>query len=218
MLTLVKVSKLNFDYLLLWIMKRQVKYLRSILQGFHRRNCVERSQTNSGSVYENISLIHEEKATYLNTVSWFWGNLSNGQAEYLLRDSQDGTFLVRHCAEPTSLYCITYKLDEVVASVRVYENDGQLSINFHDPLQVRAPTLHGLIAKLVRLSANGGIVCRLERSSKVLSLKLTQPINRLSSLRAHCKRVIRMSLPHETISALPLPKHVKLFLMGTAFR
>ena len=199
-------------------MKRQVKYLRSILQGFNRRNCVERSQTDPGSIYESSSLISEEKATYLNTVSWFWGNLSNGQAEYLLRDSQDGTFIVRHSAEPTSLYCITYKLDEVVASVRVYENDGQLSINFDDPLQVRAPTLHGLIAKLVRLSANGGIVCRLERSSKVLSLKLTLPVNRLSSLRAHCKRVIRMSMSHEKISALPLPKHVKSFVLGSTFR
>ena len=193
-------------------MKKRMKCVRSILQVFHQRFCVERNQADHGSNYVNTSLIHEEKTTYLNTVSWFWGNLSNGQAEYLLRNSQDGTFVVRHSADPASLYCITYKLDGVVASVRVYENDGQLSINFNDPLQVRAPTLHGLIAKLVRLSANGGVVCRLERSSKVLSLKLTRPVNRLSSLRAHCKRVIRMTMSHETISALPLPKQIKTFL------
>ena len=198
-------------------MKKPIKYIRSVLRGFHRRDCVERTRTDAYDC-RNLSLIREEKETYLDTVSWFWGNLSNGQAEYLLRETLDGTFVVRHSADQTTLYCITYKLDGVVASVRVYESDGQLSINFDDPLQVRAPTLHGLIAKLVRLSAKDGFVCKLERSSKVLSLKLARPINRLSSLRAHCKRVIRMSMPHETISALALPKHVKSFLLGSALR
>ncbi|CAB4006561.1 CG8146 [Paramuricea clavata] len=194
-----------------------IKYIQSVLQAFRRRDHIENTRTDTGLNYINISLLHEEKTIYLDTVSWFWGNLSNGQAEYLLRDTQDGTFVVRHSADETSLYCITYKLDGVVASVRVYENDGQLSINFDDPLQIRAATLHGLIAKLVRLSANGGFVCKLERSSKVLSLQLTRPVNRLSSLRAHCKRVIRMSMPLETMNALVLPKHVKSFLLGSAF-
>jgi hypothetical protein len=195
-----------------------IKYIRSVLQAFRQRDCIEKyTRTDTKLNYINISLLHEEKTIYLDTVSWFWGNLSNGQAEYLLQDTQDGTFVVRHSIDETSLYCITYKLDGVVASVRVYENDGQLSINFDDPLQIRAATLHGLIAKLVRLSANGGFVCKLERSSKVLSLQLTRPVNRLSSLRAHCKRVIRMSMPHETMNALVLPKHVKSFLLGSAF-
>lgn len=197
-------------------MREPMKYIRSIFQGFRRRAGPEENTDDVTSNSGDTSLIFEEKRIYLDTVSWFWGNLSNGQAEYLLENTQDGTFVVRNSTDQTSLYSITYKLDGIVANVRVYENGGKLSINFDDPLQVRAPTLHGLIAKLVRLSAEGGFVCKLERASKVLSLKLTRPVNRISSLRAHCKRVIRISMTQEAINGLPLPKHAKSFLLGSA--
>lgn len=198
-------------------MNRLVKYIRLIFQDFHRSNCAEYTSIDTGSDYITRPLIVDERTIYLDTVSWFWGNLSHCQAQYLLQETQDGTFIVRHATDRNSLYCITYKLDGVVASVRVYEINGELSINFDDPLQVRALTLHGLISKLVRLSDCGGFVCKLQRSSKVLSLKLNRPVNRMSSLRAHCKRVIRMSIPPRTISALAIPKHVKSFLVGSEY-
>lgn len=201
-------------------MKKPSDYLRSVLQGFHRqrrkRQCSR--ELNSVSDHTSESLIDEEMRIYLDTCSWYWGNLSDEQADFLLRDTEEGTYIARHSIDETCMYCITYKLDGIVASVRVYESDGQLSINFDDPSQVRAPTLHGLIAKLVQLSANIGFACKVERSPKILPLKLSRPVNRLSSLRAHCKRVIRMSTSDETIKALGLPKHIVYFLLWPALR
>ena len=160
------------------------------------------------------SYIEEERRTHLDTASWFWGNLSSGQAEYLLHGRTDGTFVVRNSSEDGFLYCITYKLDGRVASLCVFEENGVLSLNFNDPTQVRAATLHGLIAKLLNTSVKRGAICKLERSSKAVPLKLTSPVNRLSSLKAHCRRVLRMTSDDEILCALPLPKHLKSFLLG----
>ena len=200
-------------------MRKPTDYLLSVIQSFRRqRSSPQYSRENSVSEHTNESLIDEEMRIYLDTCSWYWGNLSKEQAEFLLRDTEEGTYIARRSTDESCLYCITYKLDGIVASVRVYENEGQLSINFDDPLQVRAPTLHGLIAKLVRLSTSNGFACKVERSPKILPLKLSRPINRLSSLRAHCKRVIRMSTSDEAIEALRLPKHIEYFLLWSALR
>lgn len=199
------------------ITKMAIKFLHNILQRLHRSRTdqvtePDRSDENTGNTK---SYLEDERRTYLDTASWFWGDLSKGQAEYLLLDAKEGTFVVRNSSTVGFLYCITYKLDGKVASLRIFEKDGQLSLNFDDPTQVRAATLHGLIAKLLNASIKYGSVCMLERSSKSLSLKLNSPVNRLSSLRAHCRRVIRMTTADETISASTLPKHLKSFLLGS---
>ena len=201
-------------------MKTPIGCIRSVLGAFRRQasNGQHLACENSACDPSSKSLLDEEMRIYLDTCSWYWGNLSEEQAEFLLRDTEEGTFIARRSTNERRLYCITYKLDGIMASVRVYENDGQLSINFDDPLQVRAPTLHGLIAKLVRLSSSNGFACKVERSPKILPLKLSRPVNRMSSLRAHCKRVIRMSTSDETIKALELPKQIERLLLWSASR
>lgn len=189
-----------------------VKFFQDIRQRvFHsRKDAHEEMGTNE----KCATYIENEKRIYLDTASWFWGNLSNRQAEYLLHDAKDGVFVVRNSSKEGFLYCITYKLRRKVASLRVFEKDGQLSLNFDDPTQVRAATLHGLVAKLLSASMKRGSVCKLERSSKAVSLKLNSPVNRLSSLKAHCRRVIRMTCTNETINSLAVPRHLKSFLLG----
>ena len=194
-----------------------IKFFTDTLQRVFRtrhRELSEQNTTITSQWSHGRSYLEDEKRIYLDTTSWFWGDLSNRQAEYLLRDAEDGVFVVCNSSEKGFLYCITYKLGQKVGTLRVFERDGQLSLNFDDPMQVRAATIHGLIAKLLNASIKHGSVCKLERSSRAVPLKLNSPVNRISSLRAHCRRVIRMTSANETISDLALPRHLKSFLLG----
>lgn len=60
----------------------------------------------------------------LQEASWFWGNLSREEESDLLRDTRDGTFLVRYSSKPGD-YTISLKHGGNIKLVRIHHKDGR---------------------------------------------------------------------------------------------
>ena len=154
---------------------------------------------------------------FLSTVSWYWGEIVPTQICHLMQDSPDGTFLVNALKRTEGNnyrpnYSIAVKLQREVFIFKVQYRNGELSLDFQNPHQPRALTLFALVSKILQISHTYGNVGELltERGAVLVSLKY--PISRISSLKAHCRRVIRLKKETSSTDVLPIPKELKRYL------
>lgn len=153
----------------------------------------------------------------LTTVCWYWGDVTAGQVRYLMKFVPDDTFLVgRTDSNGTSdiRYNIAVKVQSRVVFLQVESENGELSLDFRSANQPTAVTLYGLITKLVQKSKRGGNVGVIRTApQKAIQIKLMGFISRISSLKAHCRRVIRLQ-HHDAkqVDPLPIPRCLKVYL------
>lgn len=151
----------------------------------------------------------------LDTTYFFWGPLSDGQAAYLLQDSPEGTYLARETVKNASEreFNIIVKIRGGITSLPVLRRQSLLSLDFLDFRQPRAVTLYGLIQKLVQKTRVDSAVCTLDvNSAEPIPLRMIEPYKRISSLKAHCRRALRMKYDVQEIEGLPLPNQMKKYL------
>jgi hypothetical protein len=153
----------------------------------------------------------------LSTVSWYWGVLTPAQACYLMHQSPDGSFLATGFRETRGdhsnpNYSLAVKLQREVYIFKVRHQNGQLSLDFSNPLQPKALTLHGLVSKIVQASKTHGSVGKITSDRGTILASFKHPVSRISSLKAHCRRVVRLKFNRTSIKDLPLPEQLKTYL------
>ena len=162
-------------------------------------------------------LVYAEDKYTLSTKGWFWPYLSGPVAENVLRDCDDGSFLIRKSSTAGFAFTITYKVHGRVGNLRVQCKDGLFCLNFSDPVQPREPTLQRLIGNLLHISKKGSI-CELKRQkegkTEAIPLKLEKPLQRNITLQDHCRSVIMRNIrDSEQVRQFQLPIEVKDFLL-----
>ena len=163
---------------------------------------------------EQESKFRAKEIILLSTVSWYWGELTPAQACYLLHDSPDGAFLATGFTETRGDICnpnysIAVKLQRGVYIFKVRHQNGHLSLDFFNPFKLKALTLHALVSKIVQVSKTCGSVGKITTDRGAI---FRHPVSRISSLKAHCRREIRLQFAESKMEDLPLPKGLKTYL------
>lgn len=145
---------------------------------------------------------------------WYWGPISGADAEKLLANEPDGSFIVRDSSDEHYIFSLTFKLDGLVRHVRIEHAQGNFSFGTD---KFRSNTIVDFIEKAVHHSRSGQYLFFLHRPPVVgpMRVQLLHPVsrfNQVQSLQHMCRFVILKCVRKDLICKLPLPKSLKKYL------
>lgn len=159
----------------------------------------------------------------LPTLGYYYGNLTVEQAEYILRNEQNGSFLIRDSSDSDNIrdiFTVTFKVRNCFGSVRIDYAKGFFSLSLQDPGLPLFPTLMGLVAYCMERSVVfKQPVCVLtgHTQNNNVSLYLTKPISR--HLRTHslmycCREALKNFVTADKLTQLALPSRIVEFYLS----
>ena len=167
-----------------------------------------------------------ESMTSLPKIGWYYGHLTVPEAERILKDEPNGSFLVRDTladsprgsTNASDLFTITFKLRGRCGSIRVDYSKGYFTLSLADPGLPLFRTMMDLVGYCTNRSAvQKKPVCVLtgqhqpQNARNNIYLYLTKPVNRKSkvhSLQHCCREAIHSYVTLDKIGSLPLPRYL----------
>lgn len=157
------------------------------------------------SVHTQIDYIHCLVPDLLQIISssFYWGKMDRYEAERLLDNKPEGTFLLRDSAQEEYLFSVSFRKYERSLHARIEQWNHRFSFDSHDPGVFSSPTVCGLIEHY-----------KDPTSCMFFEPMLTIPLHRNFpfSLQHLCRGVICNHLTYDSINYLKLPKTLKTFL------
>lgn len=179
-----------------------VKNHDSIVKIFQSSENIDRFQTKNNENNKSSSSIAHTANSKKSTVKfnpdivngWFWGAISRRDAEILLRDKEDGTFLVRESSHSRFVYSLTFRSNGKTMHTRIERVNGMY--NFHSadsvpndsnklPLSDGCKSLTELINDTIRHNQNDGVFFysrNVHSESSLYTVSLNQPLSRYQYL------------------------------------
>ena len=157
---------------------------------------------------------------------YYYGSITIEEAESILADEPNHSFIVRDSTEEESrthdTYCITFKSENRYGSIRVDCAKGYFCLALQDPEMPLYQTLTSLIEDAVRMSRQGDAVCILSGhvEGREVDLFLRYPVSRLKKvpcLQHLCRSVVHKELRRDQTERLDLPSHVQAYLRGSPY-
>ncbi|XP_005097900.1 suppressor of cytokine signaling 5 [Aplysia californica] len=159
----------------------------------------------SPRIHTQVDFIHclMPDLVHIMSCPFYWGVMDRYEAERLLDNKPEGTFLLRDSAQEDFLFSVSFRRYNRSLHARVEQWNHRFSFDAHDPAVFSAPT-----------------VCALMEHYKDSSLcmffepMLTRPLPRnfVFSLQHICRSVICDKLKYDQIRVLPIPNSLKQFL------
>ena len=150
--------------------------------------------------------------TKLKDCCWYWGEISQSDAENLLQSARDGSFILRDSNDACHLFTISLKARRMVISVRVTLSKGLFKL---DASTQDLPSFFSVVdlveyyisdkSKYFYVEVNGYGEVR---------VRLQHPmIKEISSLQHLCRvEIVRQWRSHDELESLPLPPHLVRYL------
>ena len=172
------------------------------------------------TISEQEKELRANERILLSTVSWYWGEITPAQIRYIMQGCNDGTFMVNASRETDGdddthnlKYNLAVKLKSKVYIFEIQHQNGELSLDFSNPHQPRAVTLFALVAKILQVSRTYSCIGEIQTDRPpTIPVTLKYPVSRISSLKAHCRRVIRLRCKKSDIEDLPIPQQLQTYL------
>lgn len=170
------------------------------------------------SLHERDGLLETLRA--LPTLSWYYGNITVEQAEFILKHEPNGAFLIRDSADSDNvrdIFTVTFKIRSCYGSVRIDYAKGFFSLSLQDPGLPLFSTLMGLVSYCLERSVKyKQPVCILTGHSQNnnVSLYLTKLVSRrirMHSLMYLCRETIHGSVTYDKLTQLGLPTRLVEF-------
>ncbi|XP_059090000.1 suppressor of cytokine signaling 6-like [Tigriopus californicus] len=151
----------------------------------------------------------------VKSYGWYWGPISGGAAERLLKNEPVGSFLVRDSSDDHYLFSLSFKLNNEVRHVRIEHDHGNFS--FGTFTTFKSNTIVNFIENAVEHSRSGRYLFFLHRRPILgpMRVQLLNPVSRfkrVQSLQHQCRFVILQLVPRDLLSTLPLPNSLTDFL------
>jgi suppressor of cytokine signaling 2 len=148
----------------------------------------------------------------LRESAWYWGPLANADAQKLLENTEDGTFLLRDSADDRHLFTLTFKVEGIVSSVRLELYRGLFRL--YSTECGTCPAFDCVVSLVNFYIKNDVRLFWLERpDGPRISVKLKKPLLvAVPSLQHWCRQTINNCTHPELIRKLPLPQKLKSYL------
>lgn len=162
-----------------------------------------------------ISLSHILRR--LKMCDWYWGDMSSQEANDILKDGLNGSFIVRDSNDACHLFTLSLKENNFVISVRVTFSRGQFKLD--SCRQEDCPSFDSvvdLIDYYLESETHTFYVTVPELGEFPVTLK--HPIiKELSTLQHLCrKNIVSCCKTVQRLKELPLPQHVVRYLLEFA--
>jgi suppressor of cytokine signaling 5 len=178
--------------------------------GFLNRFCI-RSDTsitalNDGQqIHTQIDYIHclVPDLLQITNCSFYWGKMDRYEAERLLDNKPEGTFLLRDSAQEEHLFSVSFRRFDRSLHARIEQWNHRFSFDSHDPGVFASTTVCGLIEHYKDPS-----------HCMFFEPMLTIPLHRnfAFSLQHLSRATISSRLTYDTIHSIQLPKRLKNYL------
>ncbi|CAL8111189.1 unnamed protein product [Orchesella dallaii] len=139
----------------------------------------------------------------ITNCSFYWGKIDRYEAEKLLEGKPEGTFLLRDSAQEEYLFSVSFRRYGRSLHARIEQWNNQFSFDSHDPSVYSSPTVTGLIEHYKDPSC-----------CMFFEPMLTTPLHRNFpfDLQHLARAALCSHLTYDSISKLPLPKSLKMYL------
>ena len=157
------------------------------------------------SVHTQVDYIHcfAPDMQQVNACSFYWGVMDRYEAERLLDNKHEGTFLLRDSAQEEYMFSVSFRRYGRSLHARVEQWNHRFSFDSHDPGVYSSPTICGLVKHY-----NDPGCCMFFEPMLTLPLPRTFTF----SLQQLCRSVISAHTTYDGVSALPLPPSLKDYL------
>lgn len=148
---------------------------------------------------------------------WYWGDLSSQQAQEILKNSQNGSFLLRDSTDACHLFTLSLKANNLVISVRVSFSRGQFKLDScYDEDCPSFESVVDLIDYYLVNESRKFYVTVPEYGKFLVSLK--HPIwKEVPSLQHLCRKcIVQCCRTSPKLHQLPLPPHLIRYLLEFA--
>jgi len=159
--------------------------------------------------------VGEEMNENLKKMGWYWGSISPEYASKLLRDEQDGSFLIRDSSSECYVFSMTLKLDNEIHHTRIEHSNGYFS--FGRSRRFYCTTMVDFIEQAIECSRSGDLSFFLHRGPEMMGpveFKMI-PLSRMngsSSLKHLCRFAILPYIRKNRIRELCLPRCLENYL------
>ena len=149
----------------------------------------------------------------LKMCGWYWGDLSSDEAEEVLKNTQEGSFILRDSSDACHLFTLSLKANSLVVSVRVAFSRGQFKL---DSLrQEDSPGFENMVDLVDYYLADKRrrfyvSVPDMEEFAVSLLHPVWKEVPTLQHLCRQC--IVRRCRTSEALDSLPLPSHLIRFL------
>lgn len=135
--------------------------------------------------------------------SFYWGVIDRYEAERLLENRPEGTFLLRDSAQEEFLFSVSFRRYGRSLHARIEQWNHKFSFDSHDPGVFASDTVCGLIEHYKDPSC-----CMFFEPMLTIPLNRTFPF----SLQHLCRTVICNATTYDGLNFLPLPKSLRDYL------
>lgn len=145
----------------------------------------------------------------ISNCSFYWGKMDRYEAEKLLDNKPEGTFLLRDSAQEEHLFSVSFRRFDRSLHARIEQWNNRFSFDSHDPGVFSSSTVCGLIEHYKDPS-----------HCMFFEPMLTIPLHRKSpfSLQHLCRTTLCSRLTYDSVNLLPLPKRIRSFLKEYHYR
>jgi len=181
-----------------------------------KNNYVSNSRDSPGTdnglrCHSQVDYIHKliPDLLTITNCSFYWGKMDRYEAEKLLEDKPEGTFLLRDSAQDEHLFSVSFRRFDRSLHARIElqpvegKGDDRFSFDPRDPNVFSSPTVCGLIEHY-------------KDPSHVMFFEpmLTLPLHRKDafSLQALSRASVSSRLKYDKINELDLPQQLKIYL------
>ncbi|CAM6053444.1 unnamed protein product [Sphagnum tenellum] len=177
--------------------------------GFLNRFCVRSDSSQAlndcQQIHTQIDYIHclVPDLLQITNCSFYWGKMDRYEAERLLDNKPEGTFLLRDSAQEEHLFSVSFRRFDRSLHARIEQWNHRFSFDSHDPGVYASSTVCGLIEHYKDPS-----------HCMFFEPMLTIPLHRnfTFSLQHLSRAVITSRLTYDSIQSIQLPKRLKNYL------
>lgn len=145
----------------------------------------------------------------ITACSFYWGKMDRYEAERLLDNKPEGTFLLRDSAQEEHLFSVSFRKYGRSLHARIEHYQHRFSFDSHDPAVFAAPTVTALIEHY----KDPACVMFFEPT-----LTAPLPRNKPFSLQQLTRAVIVSHTTYDGVEQLPLPPRLRLYLKEYHYR